>query len=119
MAKHNETGIKGEKIAENFLLNNGYQILARNWRHEKKEVDIIALKDGILVFVEVKARNRKDFGFPEDAVGLRKQDFLKIAAAAYMDINPAYQKIQFDIVSVMIDSNGNLLETLHIQDAFY
>lgn len=119
MAKHNETGIKGEKIAENFLLNNGYQILARNWCYEKKEVDIIALKDDVLIFVEVKTRNRKDFGYPEDAVDTRKQDFLKIAAEAYMDINPAYQKIQFDIVSVMIDNKGNILETLHIQDAFY
>ena len=46
MAKHNETGVKGEQIAQNFLINKGYTILHRNWCFGKMEVDIIAEKDG-------------------------------------------------------------------------
>jgi putative endonuclease len=118
MAKHNETGIKGEQIAEKFLLNKGYAILHRNWCFERKEVDIIALKDGMLVFVEVKTRNRYDFGYPEEAVGTRKQNFMKIAAEAFMDINKEYQKIQFDIISIWFD-NDTVKEILHVEDAFY
>lgn len=118
MAKHNETGIKGEQIAENFLLKKGYSILHRNWCFERKEVDLIAYKDDILVFVEVKTRNRIDFGFPEEAVNTRKQNHLKIAAEAFMDANKEYQKIQFDIVSVLIEKDV-VTEILHVEDAFY
>ncbi|WP_276133847.1 YraN family protein [Polluticoccus soli] len=118
MAKHNETGIKGEQIAEKFLANKDYTILHRNWCFEKKEVDLIAQKGDMLVFVEVKTRNRLDFGFPEEAVDARKQNHLKVAAEAFMDANKEYQKIQFDIVSVLI-VKGQLKEILHVEDAFY
>jgi putative endonuclease len=119
MGKHNETGIKGEQIAGNFLLNKGYKILHNNWRFERKEVDIIAEKDDLLVFVEVKTRSRTDFGFPEDAVNKRKQQFLKIAADAFMDSNKGYVKLQFDVVSILVDKQGTVAELLHIEDAFY
>lgn len=118
MGKHNETGIKGEQIAENFLQNKGYEILHRNWCYGKAEVDIIAGIEGLLLFVEVKTRNRMDFGFPEDAVGPRKQDMMKIAAEAYMADNPQYNRIQFDIISILIKANS-VEEILHIEDAFY
>ena len=118
MAKHNETGIKGEQIAENFLANKDYTILHRNWCSGKKEVDLIAQKGDMLVFVEVKTRNRLDFGFPEEAVDARKRSHLKIAAEAFMDANKEYQKIQFDIISVLIEK-GQVTEILHVEDAFY
>ena len=119
MGKHNETGIKGEQIAGNFLLKKGYKILHNNWRFERKEIDIIALRDDLLVFIEVKTRNRVDFGFPEEAVGAKKQDFMKIAAEAFMDANKEYQKIQFDVVSILMDNKGDVNEILHLEDAFY
>jgi putative endonuclease len=119
MGKHNETGIKGEQIAVNFLLKKGYKILHNNWRHERKEIDIIAQKDDLLVFVEVKTRNRTDFGFPEEAVKGKKQGFMKLAAEAYMDSNKEFQKIQFDIISILIDNEGTVKELLHFEDAFY
>lgn len=118
MAKHNETGIKGEQIAENFLIKKGYTILQRNWCFEKKEIDLIALKDDLLVFVEVKTRNRYDFGYPEEAVGPRKQGYLKIAAEAFMDNNKEYVKARFDVISIWFDKD-EVKEILHVEDAFY
>lgn len=118
MFKHKETGIKGEQIAVNFLINNNYAILFRNWRFGKKEVDIIAHKDNTLVFVEVKTRSHFDFGFPEEAVNTQKQSFLKLAAEAFIDSNPQYTLLRFDIISILLDA-GNVKEILHFEDAFF
>ena len=118
MAKHNETGVKGEQIAQNFLINKGYTILHRNWCFGKMEVDIIAEKDGVLVFTEVKARKNYHFGFPEEFVNLKKQGYLKSAAEAFTDSNPRYISIRFDIISVQLE-NGEIKEIVHFEDAFY
>lgn len=118
MAKHNETGIKGEEIAENFLQTKGYKILHRNWRSGKKEVDIVAHINDLLVFVEVKTRSEVYFGYPEDAVDEKKQDFLKTAAEEYMYQNPEHTQIRFDIISI-ITKKGQLEEIVHWEDAFF
>ncbi len=118
MAKHNETGVNGEKIAENFLQTKGYSLLYRNWKHERKEVDIIAESNGLLIFIEVKTRSASYFGFPEDAVGPKKQDYMKTAAEAFLYANPQYTTIRFDIISI-ITQNGAIKEIVHFEDAFF
>ncbi len=118
MAKHNETGINGEQIAENFLLKKGYVILHRNWRFEKKEIDLVAETNGLLVFVEVKTRSRTDFGFPEEAVDYRKEEHMKIAAEAFMEANDSYKEIRFDVISVL-KQGSDIKEVHHIEDAFF
>ena len=118
MAKHNETGVNGEKIAENFLQTKGYTLLHRNWTHGKKEVDIIAVDNNLLVFVEVKTRGDSYFGYPEDAVGPQKQDYLKTAAEAFMDQFPQYNNIRFDIISIIIQKD-TIKEIVHFEDAFF
>ncbi|OJW81844.1 MAG: hypothetical protein BGO69_15205 [Bacteroidetes bacterium 46-16] len=118
MAKHNETGIKGEQIAENFLLKKGYRILHCNWRFGRKEVDIIAEKDKVLVFVEVKTRSSYHFGYPEEAVNLKKQGFLKLAAEAFLETEPSYTYARFDTISILLE-RGSPTEVLHFEDAFY
>jgi len=118
MAKHNETGIKGEQIAEKFLLNLGMVILARNWRHGKKEVDLICSSGKTLILVEVKTRSSFAFGFPEEAVNPRKQAFLKEAAAAYFEANPQFTEIRFDIISILVGQD-HIKEIIHFEDAFY
>jgi len=65
LAQHNELGKKGEELAVQFLIENGYTILERNYRFNKAEVDIIALQNDILAIVEVKTRSSLDFGNPE------------------------------------------------------
>lgn len=118
MAKHNETGVKGEEIAQNFLQTKGYKILHRNWRWEHKEVDIIAETNNLLVFIEVKTRSTSYFGFPEDAVDHKKQDYLKLAAEEYLYQHPEYTQIRFDIISI-ITQKGTIKEIMHFEDAFF
>jgi putative endonuclease len=118
MSKHNETGINGENIAANFLLKSDYIILHRNWRHGKKEIDVIAQKGDLLVFIEIKTRTSFDFGFPEEAVTLKKQSYLKAAAEVFLENNPQFLKSRFDIVSVLLD-RGAVKEIVHFEDAFY
>lgn len=118
MAKHNETGSNGEKIAENFLQTKGYNILHRNWKWEKKEVDLIAEKDGLLVFVEVKTRSASYFGYPEDAVGPAKQEYLKTAAGEFLYRHPEFDQIRFDIISIMMRKDA-IQEIVHFEDAFF
>ena len=118
MSKHNKIGIKGEQIAADYLLNKGYIIVHRNWRSGKKEVDIIALKGDMLVIVEIKTRTNLDFGFPEEAVNRKKQQFLKTAAYAFMSQYPQYLNIRFDIISILLDGE-NINEIMHFEEAFY
>ena len=118
MSKHNKIGVKGEQIAADFLLNKGYIIVHKNWRSRKKEVDIIAHKDGMLVIVEIKTRSNLGFGFPEEAVNRKKQQFLKVAADAFIAENPQYRNIRFDIISVLMDGE-EVREIIHFEEAFY
>jgi putative endonuclease len=118
MSKHNETGIKGEHIARNFLQKKGYKIVHSNWRFGKKEVDIIAMDNDMLVFIEVKTRSSFDFGFPEEAVSIQKQAFLKIAAEAYLDENLHIKTLRFDIISILLYKE-EIKEIRHFEDAFY
>jgi putative endonuclease len=118
MSKHSKIGVKGEQIANDFLLNKGYKILHRNWRSGQKEIDIIGLKDDLLIIFEIKTRTNFDFGFPEEAVTRKKQSFLKAAAAVFIDANPQYLHIRFDIISVLLEGEG-VKEIVHFEEAFY
>ena len=118
MSKHSKIGIKGEQVATSYLLNKGYIILHNNWRAGKKEIDIIALKGDIIVIVEIKTRTNYDFGFPEEAVNKKKQGFLKSAAAYFMQANPQYLYLQFDIISILMDQE-TVKEIVHFEEAFY
>lgn len=118
MGKHKETGIKGELIAASFLLKKGYEILHTNWKAGNKEIDIIALKDDIVVFVEVKTRNSFDFGYPEEAVTAKKQEHIKAVALAFCETDSRYQNIRFDVISILM--NGSFArQIVHLEDAFY
>ena len=118
MSKHSKIGIKGEQFAEYFLQKKGYIILHRNWRTGKKEVDIIAQKGDMVIFVEVKSRSAVTLAFPEEAVTAKKQQHLKVAAAEFMDAFPVYRNARFDIVSVLFN-NGLLHEIMHFEEAFH
>ncbi len=118
MSKHNKIGIKGEQIAADYLLNKGYNILYRNWRSGKKEIDIIAVKNDILAIVEIKTRTGSDLLFPEEAVTRHKQELLKSAAIDFADQHPGYINIRFDIIGVIMDGDS-IKEVKHFEEAFY
>lgn len=117
MARHHETGRKGEDTAANYLVGQGYTILARNYRYRKAEIDLIARKDNILVFVEVKTRSRQDYGFPEEAVSARKIQLFLRTADEYIYRTRWQHDLRFDIIA--IQTNGREYEVHHIEDAFH
>lgn len=77
-------GFAGEHLATSFLEERGYNILQKNWRCFLGEIDIIAEKDGVIVFCEVKAKTNQRFGEPEEMVGKKKQEKLKKLALCYL-----------------------------------
>ena len=93
-------------------------ILEVNYRFEHKEIDLISLCGDILVFTEIKARSSYAFGFPEEAVTLRKQNQLKQAAEHYCLLHPEYKMMRFDVVSILMDGL-KAADILHFEDAFY
>jgi putative endonuclease len=118
LSKHNELGKQGETLACTYLINKGHIILETNYRYAHKEIDIISLCGDVLVFTEIKARSSYAFGFPEEAVNLRKQNLLKQAAEYYCLDKPQYAKLRFDVLSLLVNA-GNITEALHFEDAFY
>lgn len=117
MARHNETGIRGEQIARDFLRKKGFRILETNWRHEKEEVDIIAMDGVELVIVEVKTRSTDYFGEPEEAVDTAKENRLIDAAEAYLEQNDLDAEVRYDIISIILRDNHP--EIRHIREAFF
>ena len=105
MAHHNVTGNLGEDMAAKYLLEKGYTILHRNWRHKNWETDIIASKNATLHFIEVKTRRTTTFGHPEDDVSKKKMKNLMGAAEEFLILYPNWKLIQFDILSITIEKN--------------
>ncbi|MDA8963567.1 YraN family protein, partial [bacterium] len=91
-------------------------ILQTNWRWEKAEIDIIAEHNKQLVFVEVKTRRNSSFGNPSEFVSIKKQELMKSAAEAYIEMNNLSHEIRFDIVGIILNSKDEKIE--HIQNAF-
>jgi putative endonuclease len=109
------TGKEGESLAADFLTKKGYQIEARNYRFKHAEIDLIAKKDSFIVFVEVKTRSYSFFGEPEAFVDSKKAATILRAAEQYTYENKYEGNIRFDIVSVKIGANA---EIVHFEDAF-
>ena len=105
MAVHNQLGKRGEQMAEQYLLQHGYQVLHRNWRHSHYEIDIIAIKQQVLHFVEVKLRSSKTFGLPEQFVKKKKFKSLLRAADEFLFQNQQYRHVQYDILSINVSVN--------------
>lgn len=117
MGKNRETGTRGERIAEEYLLAKGFTVLHRNWRTAHKEVDLIAMDKDLLVFVEIKTRSGLMFGFPEESVTEAKQKHLRAAAEAFLEAHAEHKTLRFDIISIVL-KDGLVADLLHIQDAF-
>ena len=117
MAEHNDLGQLGEDLAVEFLQKNGYEILDRNWRFQKAEIDIIAQKDNILAVVEVKTRSTLEFGLPQDFVKPKKIQLLVKAVNEYVVSKDLDVTVRFDIVA--IHYSGQSVDIEHLEEAFY
>ena len=118
MARHNKIGEMAENLAADYLKRKGYQLLERNWRFSRAEIDLIAKKDEVLVFVEVKSLGNDAFTRPEASVTPYKQNLIMDAAAQYMQKIDHEWEIRFDVIS-MILNEGELMEIEHFEDAFF
>lgn len=108
----------GEDLAADYLTTRGYTILARNYRKNTGEIDIIARDGEYLVFIEVKTRTNLLFGQPYEAVTLRKQAQISRVALGYITINKLHnQAMRFDVISVLIQANGKT-EINHLPGCF-
>ena len=117
MASHNTFGAEGEKLAEAWLRERGYEILHLNWRYSHYEIDIIASKNNILRIIEVKCRNASPFGHPEDSVTRRKFKNLQRAADEFLFRNPGHQWVQYEILSITFHKNRDP-EFFLLEDVF-
>ena len=118
MAAHNELGKWGEEMAARYLLDNGYAILERDWHYGRRDLDIIASKDGLLVIVEVRTRSNMTYMQPEESVDYHKIRSISIAANSYVKTNRINASLRFDIIEV-IGSPDSEYQIRHITDAFY
>lgn len=117
MAIHNEFGKEAEQIAANFLVENGHQILERNFTFGHAEIDIISQKGNILHITEVKARTSTAYGEPESFVNKQKIDLMVKATNHYVEKKDLNLEVQFDIISIVKNSFEFTIN--YIEDAFY
>ena len=111
-----DLGKVGEDLAQKYLEQKGYEVLERNYRYKKAEIDLIAQIASKIIFVEVKARSGTAFGNPEDAVTPQKEALIQLAAENYLFENGLDTEIRFDIIAIL--KIGNEYKIEHIEAAF-
>ena len=120
--KHNKIlGELGEKYVQKYLEKEGYKILRTNFKTSFAEIDIIAQKDELIAFVEVKTRENEEFGRPAEAVTKSKQRSIRKAASLFI-INYPDKIGRFDVAEIIATINRDGLDVLdfnYIEDAFY
>jgi len=110
-------GEAGERIAEAWLAQRGWRILDRRFRNGHRDLDLVAEREGVVAFVEVKARRGREFGQPVEAVNWRKQRELSRSAAVWIArFGGGEQTFRFDVVGVLMD--GDRVRVQHIENAF-
>ncbi len=110
-------GSAGEELARRYLEQIGFRIVETNYRFGRGEIDIIAMDGEVLVFCEVKTRERDDFGPPEYAITPRKRQQIRKVASGYLfDHDIAEQACRFDVVTILMREKPPLIN--YIRNAF-
>lgn len=109
-----KTGDKGENLAAEFLKKKGFEIVARNYRYRRCEIDIIARKENWTIFVEVKTRAYAYYGHPEEFVDAGQARRIFDAAEEFIYSTNWHGHIRFDIISVTMST---VPEVMHFEDA--
>ncbi len=120
MSGKNQLGAWGESLAAAYLREQGYEILAANYRTRLGEIDLIAARRGFVAFVEVKLRKNDRFGEAREFVGRRKQERLRAAAAQWLAEHGDAGQPRFDVIEIyapwgMATRSPRII---HIEDAF-
>ena len=120
MSTTREAGDRGEAMAAEYLRENGYELLASQFRCRFGEIDLIAEKDGVLMFVEVKLRTNLQYGTPREYVTVKKQEKLRAAALLYLSERELDVPARFDVAEVYTDVRHSAGKTRidYIENAF-
>ena len=96
-------GQRGESLACDYLRSTGHQIVRTNYRTRRGEIDIIALKDGVLTFVEVKYRTDLELGHPAEAITKSKLNKFRITVLEYLQQEnlPVFSEMKFDAITIL------------------
>ena len=99
----NDFGELGERIAARWLERCGWKIVERRFRSGRRDIDLVVERDGLVAFVEVKARSGQEFGDPVEAVHRRKQRALAKSAQSWIDRHGRPDETyRFDVVGILL-----------------
>ena len=104
-------------LAATYLEEKGWVIIEKNWRASRYEIDIIASRNQILHFIEVKTRRSLSFGHPEESVSNKKMDSLMRGAELFLEKRKGWNQIQFDVLSITM-LEGKPVEYFLIEDVY-
>lgn len=108
----------GERIAEFYLKNKGYEIVEKNFYTRYGEIDLVCKKEGRFIFVEVKTRRNRHFGSPEEAVTRKKQEHLIAAAQIYLSSgNICDTGWQIDVLAIEGEREAEKIIIRHLENA--
>ena len=111
-------GRRGEEIAKRRLEDIGYRILETNYRSKEGEIDLVAEKDGSMVFVEVRSKTGPGAGSPEESITPKKMSHLVAAAQHYLQANGAEEREwRIDLVAIEFGPGGKLLRLDVLENA--
>ena len=110
-------GALGERIAARWLRRQGWTVVQHRFRSGHRDIDLVAERDGVVAFVEVKARRGHGLGDPVEAVRWRKRRELTRSAQAWVDrFGRPGQTFRFDVIGVLV--TGRRARVKHLPDAF-
>ncbi|GEM_PF-425757 len=114
-----EKGRAAEEAAALHLEREGWSIRERNWSCRTGELDLIAVKDDLLLFVEVRSRSGSGFGLPAESVDARKIQKVRHTAEVYLHrFGLSDRRIRFDVIAVMLGRNLEIRSLEQIEEAF-
>ena len=114
----NKSGVWGELFTARYLRDNGFKIVTSNYSCRFGEIDIIAMKDDILSFVEVKTRAEDTLNRPMEAVNEEKQNKMRLTAESFLNYSKLKNAIRFDVSEVWLDEDSKLVKLNYMENAF-
>jgi putative endonuclease len=110
-------GELGERVAERWMKRQGWRVLMRRFRSGHRDIDLVMEREGLVTFVEVKARRGTEFGEPVEAVGWRKQRELTRSARVWIDRHGRpHESYRFDVIGVLVEQER--VRIRHVENAF-
>jgi len=111
-------GKLGENIAREYLKNKGYNIIEQNYRTKYAEIDLVAKKDNILAFIEVRTKTGEQFGTPEETINMDKKRRLKMNSMAYVARKKWKGLYQIDAICIVLNPNQELERLNHYKNIY-